>query len=354
MIIQSHRKPNLLLPDMTFWTMTINQPTTEIYKNYKVLCPTILFAEIYNHVKGANKRLKKPFEVVYIDPWQILVKNELEGQPIIQRGDIAPVHLKSKQDMDKKEKEIVDNAKKLIEAFDENDKFLSAQTPTLKGLGENAFASFANADYQKLPWDQFIRGFKKVSRGTIFEPIARIVEQPTIDRNIARTVIENTLSEYTKMYPINNFEKAFAFSKLMLEENFAGICNDIFIPMLEDHSGFDRTHWDKNRDKLTHSHIRKNFSYTWYALYHYLAFHIYQNENTHSKKIGSRDFEYLYYLYFPNVLFVSADAQHEKYITGAGLIKSRRYGSFAYIPHKNNDSEEHDRVMRYIKEGVLY
>ena len=90
MIIQSHRKPNLLLPDMTFWTMTINQPTTEIYKNYKVLCPTILFAEIYNHVKGANKRLKKPFEVVYIDPWQILVKNELEGQPIIQRGDIAP------------------------------------------------------------------------------------------------------------------------------------------------------------------------------------------------------------------------------------------------------------------------
>ena len=33
MIIQSHRKPDILLPDMTFWTMTINQPTAEIYKN---------------------------------------------------------------------------------------------------------------------------------------------------------------------------------------------------------------------------------------------------------------------------------------------------------------------------------
>ena len=41
MIIQSHRKPDLLLADMTFWIMTINQPATEIYKNYKVLCPTI-------------------------------------------------------------------------------------------------------------------------------------------------------------------------------------------------------------------------------------------------------------------------------------------------------------------------
>ena len=66
MIIQSSQKPDLLLPDMTFWTMTINQPVTEVYKSNKVLCPTILFAEIYNHVKGANKRLKNAFEVVYI------------------------------------------------------------------------------------------------------------------------------------------------------------------------------------------------------------------------------------------------------------------------------------------------
>ena len=63
MIIQSDTKPELLLPDMTFWRMTINQPTTEIYKHYKVLCPSILYAEIYNDTQGANKRLKNPFEV---------------------------------------------------------------------------------------------------------------------------------------------------------------------------------------------------------------------------------------------------------------------------------------------------
>ena len=355
MIIQSKTKPDLLLADMTFWIMTINQPATEIYKNYKVLCPTILFAEIYNHVKGANKRLKNPFEVFYIDPWQILVKNELEGQPILQGNNIASVHLRSEQDMDKEEKDVVDNSKKLIKTFDELDKFLSAQTPTLKGFRENAFASFANADYQKLPWDQFIRRFKKVSRGTIFEPIARIVEQPTIDRNIARTAIENTLSEYTKMYPINNFKKAFAFSKSMLENDFAGICDRAFIPMLEGSSGFDRTHWDNTRNNLTDSRIRDSFPYTWYALYHYLAFYIYQNENAYNKKIGARDFEYLYYLYFPNILFVSADAQHEKYITGAGILKSRHNSSFAYIPSDRDQApEEHDKVMKYIKEGVLY
>ena len=355
MIIQSSQKPDLLLPDMTFWTMTINQPTKEIYKNYKVLCPTILYAEIYNDVRGANKRLKKPLEVLSIYPWQILVKNELEGRPEIQRGNIALMNLKSESDMSEAEKDVVESAKALVETFDEVDRCLYAQPPTLKGRRENALVSFANADYQKLTWDQFIRKFKKISRETIFESVPAIVEMPTTSKNTARTAIENVLSEYETLYPINNFKKAFAFSKLILEDDFIGVCNRIFIPMLENHFGLDRTHWDNNRERLTSSHIRESFPYTRYALYHDLALHIYQNENTHNEKIGSRDFEYLYYLYFNNVLFVSADAQHEKYITGAGILKSRRNSSFAYIPSdRNSDPEEYDRVMRYITEGVLY
>ena len=327
MIIQGETKPDLLLPDMTFLTMTINQPVTETYKNYKVLCPTILFAEIYNDASGAKKRLENTFEVLYIDPWQLLVKNELEGKSIIQDNRIAPVHLKSTQEMDKKEKEIVDDAKKLIKAFDENDKFWSTQTPTLKRLESNAFIGFAHANYQQLTWDQFIKRFKKVSKGTLFEPIARIAEMPATDRNIVRAAIEKTLSEYAKQYPINNFEKAFAFSEVMLADNFAGICNDILIPMLEGHSEVDRTHWDNTRDNLTDSRIRESFPYTWYALYHYLAFHVYQMENAHNKRIGSRDFEYLYYLYFPNILFVFCGHTTQKicYWCGVDKIKALRF-----------------------------
>ena len=355
MIIQSSRKPDVLLPDMTFLTMTINQPVTETYKNYKVLCPTVLFAEIYNDVKGANKRLETPFEVLYIDPWQFLVKNELEGKSIIRHDGIAPVHLKSKQDLDKEGKEIVDNAKKLIKTFDENDKFLSAHPSTLKVLKEKPLAGFAHANHQNLTWNQFIERFKKVSKGTIFEPIARIAEKPATDRDRARAAIEKTLSEYAKKYPINDFEKAFAFSELMLADNFAGICNDIFIPMFEVHSGVDRTHWDNTRVSLTDSNLRECFPYTWYTLYHYLAFHVYQMENAYNKRIGSRDFEYLYYLYFPSILFVSADEQHKKYVNGAELIKSRHHGSFAYMPSdRNSDPEEYDKAMRYIKNGRLY
>ena len=257
--------------------------------------------------------------------------------------------------MDKKEKDIVDDAKKLIEAFEKKDRFWSTQPAILKGWENNAFVSFTKAPYQKLTLDQFMERFKKVSKGTFFEPIARITEMPTTDKQKARTAIENTLSQYAKMYPINDFEKAFAFSELMLADNFAGICNDIFIPMFEVHSGIDRTHWDNTRVSLTDNHIRKNFPYTWYALYHFLALHIYQTENSLNKRIGSRDFEYLYYLYFPNILFVSADAQHKKYVTGAELIKSRHHGSFAYMPSdRNGDPEEYDKVMRYIKNGRLY
>lgn len=351
MIIQSHRKTDVILPDMTFWTMTINQPVAEIYKNYKVLCPTILFAEIYNHVKGANKRFKTPFEVLYIDPWQMFVKNELEGQRIPQGNNIAPVYLKSKQDMDKEEKEIVDNAKNLIKDFDKDDKLLSARSPILN----DALARFANSNYQKLTWNQFTQRWKKVSRGTIFENVLPIAKTLKANKNTVRTAIEKFLSEYAKVYPINNFQKAFSFSKIMLEDNFIGICNDTFIPMLEARFGFDRTHWDNTQNNLTDSHISDSFPYTWYALYHHIAFLLYQNENTHNAKIGARDFEYLYYLYFPNVLFVSADIQHEKYINGAGILKSRRNSSFAYIPSDRDQApEEHDKVMRYIKNGTLY
>ena len=59
-------------------------------------------------------------------------------------------------------------------------------------------ASFANAAYQKLPWDQFIRRFKEVSKGTIFEPIARIVEMPATDRNITRAAILENLIKNTQ------------------------------------------------------------------------------------------------------------------------------------------------------------
>ena len=355
MIIQGSQKPDLLLPDMTFLTMTINQPTKEIYKNYKVLCPPILYAEIYNDSSGANKRLKNPLEVLSIDAWQILVKNELEGRPEIQSGNIALMNLKSESDMSEAEKDVVESAKALVEVFDKEDRFLSAQSPVSRGVGNNALISFANAPYQKLTWDQFIVRFKEVSKGTTLEIIARTVEQRTRDKNTARTTIEKALSEYAKIYPINNFQKAFEFSQSMLKDNFIEICNDIFIPILEEHFGLNRTHWDNTKNKLTRSPVSDIFPYTWYALYHYLAFRIYQNENTHNEKIGSRDFEYLYYLYFRNVLFVSADAQHKEYVTGAGLFKSRCHGSFAYIPSDRDQApKEHDKVMRYIKNGRLY
>ena len=354
MIIQSNTKTDLLLPDMSFWVMTTDQTFTEISKNYKVLCPIILYAEIYNEVSDANRRLKNPFEVVSIQPWPILVKNELEGRTAIQSDSIALINLKSEQDMSEEEKDNVESAKKLVENFDTDDRFLTDQSPTSRDMRNNALVRFANAPYQDLTWNQFIERFKEVSKGTTFERIIPVVEQPTTNKNRSRTAIEKGLSEYAKLYPINNFEKAFAFSRGIMEDDFIGVCNDIFIPLLEEHLGFDRTRWDNTRDRLTDNHIRKNLSYTWYALYHYLAFQIYQNENAYSNRVGSRDFEYLYYLHSTNVLFVSADAQHEKYITGAGILKSRVNGSFAYIPHKNDDPDEHNKVMKYIKEGVLY
>ena len=271
MIIQSHEKPDILLPDMTFWTMTINQSTTEIYKNYEVLCPAILYAEIYNDISGAKKRL--PFEVLCIAPWQILVREELEGRSVTENDNIIPTHLISEQNMDKEEKDVAESIKKIMMNLDEKDKFLSARSPISMGEKNKALAGFAaKAPYPELTWDQFIGRFKEVSKGTIFEVPAHINKHLTTNKNKTRTAIEKALSEYAKMYPINNFKKAFAFSELMLEKDFVGICDRVFIPMLEEHLEFDRTHWNNARNRLTDNHISDRFPYTRYALCHYLAF----------------------------------------------------------------------------------
>ena len=228
--------------------MTTDQTFREISKSYKVLCPIILYAEIYNEVSDANRRLKNPFEVISIQPWPILVKNELEGRTAIQSDSIALMNLKSEQDMSEEEKDNVESAKKLVETFDTDDRFLTDQSPTSKGVRNNALVSFANAPYQDLTWNQFIERFKEVSRGTTFEKIIPVVEQPTTIKNISRTAIENALSEYAKLYPINNFEKAFAFSRGIMEDDFIGVCNDTFIPMLVDNVELDTTHWDNTRE----------------------------------------------------------------------------------------------------------
>ena len=47
----------------------------------------------------------------------------------------------------------------------------------------------------------------------------------------------------------------------------------------------------------------------------------------------------------PMFCSIDTDAQHEKYINGGGILKSRQNGSFAYIPHRDHDPKEHDRVM---------
>ena len=75
MIIASKTKPEVLLADMSWWTMIKNSPP-EIYQNYKLLCPTIFYAENYHDIKAANKRFKTPYEVIGVLPWQLLAKNQ--------------------------------------------------------------------------------------------------------------------------------------------------------------------------------------------------------------------------------------------------------------------------------------
>ncbi|MDE0314845.1 MAG: hypothetical protein OXM61_08085 [Candidatus Poribacteria bacterium] len=350
MIFQSSKTADYLLPDKSFWTRMLVQDLTEISKIYRILCPSILYAEIYEG-KGHDKLLENSPEVYYVDPWIILVKNELEGHSIFQDDNISPINLKLVNDMDEEEKNNTEVAKKMIEAFNKGDKSLSNRTSRFR----NSLASFANSSYQKLTCEQFFQRVKECTDGTIYERISKIAEDPKYDKNISRTVIQEFLYQYKNLLPINTFGKAFALAQNMVREDFSRICYYTFIRSLEKCSlGFDRTYWDKVENKLRNNNINNLFPYTQYSLQLCISLLIYQHENQYNKEIEATDFEYLYYLYFSDVLFVSADHQHKIYINETGILNSRRNGSFAYILQEDQNRKEYDRVMNYIKNKSLH
>ena len=357
MIIASKRKPEVLLADMSWWTMIKNAPL-EIYQNYKLLCPPIFYAENYHDIKAANKRFKTPHEVIGISPWQLLAKNELEGKEIIH-DSIRPLSLKTEQDMDSGEKNLIQLSNNIIKTFDKHDQqtFQSGKTSprNLDYLG-----NFGNAPHQNLTWDQFFRKFKEISRESVFEELIPVIEhQP--DKNKARTAIEGISEQCGEQYPINTFKKAYKMSQSILRNDFIDVCKVMLISEFERMGiEFDNTYWKNNRDDLLSNpkSYSSRFPYTSYTLHLEIAFIIYQKENSRNSKIRSRvslrDFEYLFYTYFPNVLFVSMDKQHKTYITESEILKSRLHGSFVYIPHKNDDSDKYDKGMRYIQYGSPY
>ena len=386
MVIASKTNPEVLLADMSWWTMIKNSPP-EIYQDYKLLCPTIFYAEIYHDIKSANKRFKTPYEVIGILPWQLLVKNELEGKEILQ-DSITPFHLKAEQNMDSEEEHIMQKSQNIIKTFDKHDQetFQSGKASSLQNL--NHLGNFGNAPHQNLTEDQFWGKIKVFSQNSLFEELIPIIESLP-DKNTTRIGFENILDQCKEQYPINTFKKACIMSRSILKDNFVGVCRDLLISEFErvrvkyeaekadpqkemtefernilegviETSEFDNTHWEKSRDYLLsnpNAHYTR-FPYTSYTLYLFIALIIYQKENSHNSKIKSRtslrDFEYLFYTYFSNVLFVSMDEDHKTYIEESEILKSREHGSFVYMPHKNDDPVKYDMGMRYIQYGTLY
>ena len=78
----------------------------------------------------------------------------------------------------------------LIAAFDDSDRYASRTNPILTDRQHNPLVGFANSDYERLEWSQFIQRVQNVTRGTMFYEIARLIdpsETNLVIRNNFRT-----------------------------------------------------------------------------------------------------------------------------------------------------------------------
>ena len=209
----------------------------------------------------------------------------MEGKEILH-GSIIPFSLKTEQDMDSEEKNIMQDSKNIIKTFDKNDQ----QTFQSEKANAKRFElswEFWECSHQNLTWDQFFTKFKEGSRESVFKELIPVIEQQP-NKNKPETAIEGILGQCSEQYPINTFKKAYKMSQSILQNSFIDVCNLILISEFERIGIEFITHIGIITGTIYYqipNHISSRFPYTSYTLHLEVAFTIYRIENSHNRKI---------------------------------------------------------------------
>lgn len=351
-IFQSGSPSDFLIMDKSFWRGINNQFLTKVSKRLNILCPTILTAEIYN-TDGNDSRLENNLEARHIDPWQLIVKEELEGyqKEYIETGKCI---LKPKNQMiDKYEQIIVNHSKPYTDRLKKQDREFYDKTPS--EIGDTyKFINIPDKKIRKMPNHIFCNKIKQLLN-------YNFMDDQKILQN--RKILENFISEKKRevLFPVNTFKRAYLLSERILSESEWII--EIFEErLIKSHThfdyskfeveNFDRTFWDSNKDKLTKD--PNLFPYSRYVLKLWNAIDIYQTHNKSNPKVQRTDMEYLYYLYFPNVLFVTADNTLTEIILSSQILKNRENASFIHIPSPEKHPKEYKKALNFIEHGSIH
>ena len=164
-----------------------------------------------------------------------------------------------------------------------------------------------------------------------------------------RESFDNNREHFEMLLRVNTLERAARWIEQVIYTNTESIldflCKSDVIPLSAD----EREEIFNRFRREGKPHINKFAPYARVAMQLYLTIFLYlvENKDNSSPKEVLRDFEYLYYATDANVIFISGDDWHRKYIEEIPMLINIQ-NNFRFLPHREKDEQGFKKVLNSI------
>lgn len=320
---------------------------------HTMLYPPILLAEIAKQGLDKPKVLFNFKNTVNVYHWVQRAKIDLiKGVPSghYNVGTKIPTTVISEYPKEER-KDLEEQAKALM-------KDMEAETATLKKhfsiLRKNTstFCELA-MNHENVPDDKLLRKVNQTLRQSGQNPspneAASLIAGGRKSIAKVRETFDNNREHFEMLFRVNTLEKAARWIEQVIYTDTESIldflCKADVIPLSAD----EREEIFNRFRREGKPHINKFAPYARVTSQLYLTIFLYlvENKDNSSPKEVLRDFEYLYYATDANVIFISGDNWHRKYIEEIPMLINIQK-NFRFLPHRKKDEQGFKKVLNSI------
>ena len=349
-----------LLPDKSFWMMLTPEQRETLNSKYTIVCPPILFTEIARHGLKPHDALRNLENIVAVPHWFDQVKMDLlteESSKPLHFGSASA--MKSIRESSEEELEAIKNvSNEAIQALIEAEDYYKSLDSIINPVTQKLIDAVKNDEnLSEEEWQDMLKqvlGKPQVSHPEIERVLKRLDagDFPQERKKDLKPFIE----KLCKTYNANSLENACIFATNLLNhdpsdrfaahESLKRLCillRSILTP--EEHTQIFNRFLKEDMPPMSRFAPHALSIMIWHLT---IQLYIRETPKNAAPPIGAlRDAAYLPYVFYNNVIFISSDNWHKRFIGEVPLFKSvcKR---FKFIPHKNKSEEEYKKGLRSI------
>ena len=329
---------------------------TQLDSKHTMLYPPILFAEIAQH--GLDQPIgwfnfKNTVNVIH---WAQRAKIDLiKGVPSGHYNIGAKIPTTSiYENSEAERKELEEQAKDIVREIEAEEETLKKRISLLRN--NTSKLSELAMNHREIPDEKIIREFNQAIRqsGQSDQNYPLSASADLIGggcKSVAkvREVLDNHQDEFEMLFRVDTLEQAERWVEKVIytdaESILDFICQGGVIPLSVNEQ--DEILNRFRREGKPHINDFAPYAKVVTQLYLIIFLYLVENKENSSRKGDLKDFEYLYYATDTNVIFISGDNSHKRFIEEIPLLKNIQK-NFKFLPDKKENEEEFKKVLNSI------